>query len=156
MLVKQNLYVNPQLRLPATSSKNQVSRLEKGNLVIENLSPDWSTIYFLPESAPDLIKDKIYIVGFVGTKHGSVSLYQHGNDYEEVISKGDIHYREFKYNGRLGLHLKSLVEGSGMTIKQFFITDDIPDIVIPNEKDIKADNQPLLPPEGNYKEIEAL
>ena len=156
MLIKQNLYVNPKLKLPAASSNDQVSRWEKGNLVIENLTTEWSTDYLMPESAPDLIKDKIYIVGFVGTKHGPVSIYQPGNDYEEVISKGDIHYREFKYTGSLALHFKSTVRGSGMTIKQLFITDQVPDIIIPNEKDIKADNQPLLPPEGTYKEIQAL
>ena len=156
MLVKQNLYVNPQLTIPNGSSEKEASRWEKSNLVIENLSEKWSTEYLKNELAPDLIIGKTYIIGFVGAKHGSVRLFQEGNGYKEVISKGDIHYREFKYNGKLRLHFRSLVEGSGMTIKQFFITDDIPDIVIPNEKDINADNQPLLPPEGHYKEITPL
>ena len=156
MLVKQNLYVNPELSLPEDFRNRQISKWEKGNIVVENLNGSWSRKYLKIESAPDLIIGKTYIIGFVGTKHGPVKLWQEGNDYEELISKNDIHYRKFKYNGSLNLHFNSLVEGSGMTIKQIFITDQVPDLVIPNKKDIKADNQPLLPPEGNYKEIQAL
>lgn len=148
MLVKQNLYVNPQLRLPDSSSDKEASRWEKNDLVIENLSNRWSTKYLKDELAPDLIIGKTYIIGFVGTKHGPVRLYQEGNDYVELISKNNIHYRKFKYNGVLRLHFNSLVEGSGMTIKQIFITDQVPDIVIPNEKDVKADNQAVYPAGG--------
>lgn len=150
MLVKQNLYVNPQLMLPDSSSEKEASRWEKSNLVIENLSNMWSTKYLKNELAPDLIVGKTYIIGFVGTKHGPVRLYQEGNGYEELISKNNIHYRKFKYNGVLRLHFNSLVEGSGMTIKQIFITDQVPDIVIPNEKDVKADNQAVYPAGGGY------
>lgn len=148
MLVKQNLYVNPELYLPEDFGNRQISKWEKGNIVVENLDYEWSRKYLKNESAPDLIMGKTYIIGFVGTKHGSVRLYQEGNDYEELISKNNIHYRKFKYNGLLRLHFNSLVEGSGMTIKQIFITDQVPDIVIPNEKDIKADNQAVYPAGG--------
>lgn len=151
MLVKQNLYVNPQLRLPDSSSGKEASRWEKSNLVIENLSNGWSAKYLKNELAPDLIIGKTYIIGFVGTQRGKVRLYQDGNSYKEVISKGDIHYREFKYTGKLALHFQSYVEGSGMTIKQIFITEQVPDIVIPNEKDIKADTQAVYPAGGYSK-----
>lgn len=148
MLVKQNLYVNPELSLPEDFKNRQTSRWEKGNIVVENLNYSWSRRYLKNESAPDLILGKTYIIGFVGTKHGPVRLYQEGNDYEKLISKNNVHYRKFKYNGSLRLHFNSLVEGSGMTIKQIFITDQVPDIVIPNEKDIKADNQAVYPAGG--------
>lgn len=154
MLVKQNLYVNPQLRIPDGSTDEEVSRWEKSNLVIENLSDGWSTRYLKNELAPDLIIGRTYIIGFVGTKHGSVRLYQAGGDgYKEVISKGDINYREFKYTGKLTLHFNSAVKGSGMTIKQIFITDQVPDIVISNEKDIKVDNQAVYPAGGVFQEV---
>lgn len=148
MLVKQNLYVNPELCLPEDFRNRQTSRWEKGNIVVENLNNSWSRKYLKNESAPDLIIGKTYIIGFVGTKHGPVRLYQEGNDYEELISKNDIHYRKFKYNGLLRLHFNSLVAGSGMTIKQIFITDQVPDLVIPNKKDIKTDNQAVYPAGG--------
>lgn len=153
MLVKQNLYVNPQLRLPDSSSEKSASRWGKNDLVIENLGRGWSTKYLKNELAPDLIIGKTYIIGFVGTKHGSVRLYQDGNDYKEVISKGDIHYREFKYTGKLALHFNSNNEESGMTIKQIFITEQVPDIVIPNIED-HIEKAKIYPPEGEYKEIQ--
>ena len=44
-----------------------------------------------------------------------------------------------------------------LEIIDFMLTKDgFPDIYLPNKNTLPEDKQPLLPPEGNYKEIQAL
>ena len=92
-------------------------------------------------------------MGFLGKVNGRLRLYK--GQYHDITSKGNLHYIEFIHDENTKpLHMWGY--NTDLEIELFFITDQVPDIIIPNEKDIKADNQPLLPPEGNYKEIQAL
>ena len=46
---------------------------------------------------------------------------------------------------------------NGIQIVKYMITDDdFSDVYLPNINTLPEDKQPLLPPEGNYKEIQAL
>ena len=53
--------------------------------------------------------------------------------------------------------LKDAKRNNGIQIMEYMITkDDFPDLYLPNINTLPEDKQPLLPPEGNYKEIQAL
>ena len=52
---------------------------------------------------------------------------------------------------------KDAKRNNGIQIMEYMITkDDFPDLYLPNINTLPEDKQPLLPPEGNYKEIQAL
>ena len=148
MIVKHNLYINPKLTVTYITSQGEANMIN-GTLVIKGLNG--TSYYYLNEDYVLNYGDR-YIIGFIGNLNGNVQIYK-GDKYQGLITRGQIHYREFVHTPKTNkLHMRG--SNTDLTIKQIFITDDIPDIVIPNKKDFTEDKQPLLPPEGDYKEIQ--
>ena len=144
MLVKHNLYINPRFKEIAGQPD-----IKDGLLVASNL--DGSATGFLHEEY-NLTLGQNYYVGFVGKVSGNLRLFK--GTYVNITSKGDMHYIEFIYSENTKpIHMWGY--GTDLVIEKFFITDEIPDIVIPNIED-HIEKAQIYPPEGNYKEIQAL
>lgn len=140
MLVKQNLYVNPKFR--QIEGKLEI---KDGLLVANNLLGGVND--FVHEKY-NLTVGKNYYVGFVGKVNGKLRLYK--EKYLDITNKGDVHYIEHIYSENTKpIHMWGY--DTDLFIEKFFITDEIPDLVIPNEKDIKADNQAVYPAGGYSK-----
>lgn len=146
MLVKHNLYINPVLQKPNMGGFELID----GKLVSNNF--DAGAYGFLQENYNLKIGQKYY-VGFVGKVDGRLRLYK--ETYLDITSRGKFHYIEHIYSANTKpLHMWGY--DTDLVIEKIFITDEIPDIVIPNKKDFSEDIQAYYPPEGNYKEIQAL
>lgn len=140
MLVKQNLYVNPEF----IASREELV-IRDGKLIVEGFYGGFSG--FLNEEY-NLTIGKKYYLGFLGKVNGKLRLYK--RQYLDITSKGNLHYIEFIYDENTKpLHMWCY--NTDLEIELFFITDQVPDIVIPNEKDIKADNQAVYPAGGYSK-----
>ena len=145
MLVKHNLYINPMLKKPRWGGFELID----GKLVSSNFKE--GTNGFLEEKYNLTIGQKYY-VGFVGKVDGRLRLYK--GTYLDITSRGKFHYIEFIYSENTKpLHMWGF--DTDLVIEKVFITDEIPDLVIPNIEDHK-DKEAIYPPEGNYKEIQAL
>ena len=144
MLVKHNLYINPRFKELDVRLK-----IKDGLLVANNLNTGVND--FLREQYNLTLGNKYY-VGFVGKVSGNLRLFK--GTYVNITSKGDMHYIEFIYSENTKpIHMWGY--GTDLVIEKFFITDEIPDIVIPNIED-HIEKAQIYPPEGNYKEIQAL
>lgn len=142
MLVKHNLYINPELKAPKEGFE-----IKDGKLFIKGFSG--GTTGLLKEDY-NLVIGKKYYVGFVGQVYGKLNIYK--EKYYRIISKGNIHYIEHIYSENTKpLHIWGF--DTDVVIETFFITDEIPDLVIPNIKDHK-EKEKIYPLEGVYKEIQ--
>ena len=144
MLVKQNLYVNPEF----ISSREKLV-IRDGKLIVEGANG--SIPNFLKEKY-NLTIGKKYYVGFLGKVNGRLRLYK--GEYHNITSKGNLHYIEFIHDENTKpLHMWGY--NTDLEIELFFITDQVPDIIIPNIED-HIEKAEIYPPEGHYKEIQAL
>lgn len=143
MLVKQNLYVNPEF-----IASRQELVIRDGKLIVEGAYGGYSG--FLKEEY-NLTIGKKYYVGFLGKVNGKLRL--HKGQYLDITSKGNLHYIEFIYDENTK-PLYMWAYNTDLVIEKVFITDEIPDIVIPNIED-HIENAKIYPPEGEYKEIQA-
>lgn len=142
MLVKQNLYVNPEFKAPKVGFE-----IKNGKLIAKGFSG--SRTGFLNEEYNLTVGDKYY-VGFVGKVNGSLRIYK--GEYKDIISVGNVHYIEHIYDENTKpFHMWGYT--TDLEIELFFITDEVPDLVIPNKKDIKADKQAIYPAGGVFQEV---
>ena len=134
MLVKHNLYEKPVLQIPSMPVQGY-GEIINNSLTIKDMSgPSYNYL----QEAYSLTIGNHYYVGFIGDLIGKARLYK--GEYKNVVSIGDIHYIEHTHNENSKmLHIYGY--NTDMTIKQIFITDEIPDLVIPNKKDFSEDIQ---------------
>ena len=143
MLVKQNLYINPEF-----IASEEGFEIKDGKLIVKGANG--SIPNFLKEEY-NLTIGKKYYVGFLGKVNGRLRLYK--GKYTDITSKGNLHYIEFIHDENTKpLHMWGF--GTDLEIERFFITDEIPDIFIPNIED-HIEKAKIYPPEGDYKEIQA-
>ena len=144
MLVKQNLYINPEFIV-----RGEWLVIRDGKLIVKGANGSFTGLL---EEEYNLTIGKKYYVGFVGKVDGKLRLYK--REYHDITSKGNLHYIEFIHDENTKpLHMWGY--GTDLEIELFFITDEIPDIFIPNIED-HIEKAKIYPPEGNYKEIQAL
>ena len=145
MLVKHNLYINPLLEVPKSESGG--FELIDGKLICSNFKE--GAYGFLKEKYNLTLGNKYY-VGFAGKVDGRLRLYK--ETYLDITSRGKFHYIEHIYNENTKpLHMWGF--DTDLVIEKVFITDEIPDIVIPNTED-HIEKAKIYPPEGEYKEIQ--
>ena len=123
MLVKHNLYEKPVLQIPTMPTQGY-AEIINNSLMVQNMSgPSYN---YLSETY-NLTIGNHYYLGFIGDLVGKARLFK--GEYKNVISMGDVHYIEYTHNeNRKVLHIYGY--NTDLTIKQIFITDEIPDIVL--------------------------
>ncbi len=100
-----------------------------------------------------LDNNKKYYPGFFGSIDGDVDIYK--GTYKPYKSKRNFNYIELKGGEVKGpLHIRSYNGANVILEKLCLFEGEIGDIFIPCIEDLPTDKQPLLPPEGNYKEIQ--
>lgn len=158
MLVKHNLLLNGgRLQSPEyVYDKTMANISVKGNRVyVIDLRTSMAgfTKDGLKESTLELNNDSTYYIGFFGRVDGNIDIYK--GTYKPYKSKGNFNYIEMKGGEVKGpLHIRSY-HGANVILERLCLFEgEIGDIFIPCIKDLPTDKQPLLPPEGNYKEIQ--
>lgn len=160
MLVKHNLFYNQKRTTPIFGKNPEFFKIKENETIIKNLE-GWSYHYFEIYGFPEGENKNDFYYGFHGKIKGNVKLYVgQGKGYRECTVKNNLVYTSLPkgyYSGTNTYPIKNnYIQGHGeneILIKFFFLTDEEPDIVIPNIQDIDKSKQPLYPPEGNYSEI---
>lgn len=158
MLVKHNLLLNGgRLQSPEyVYDKTMVNISVKDNRVyVTDLRTSMAgfTIDKLRESILALNNDKTYYIGFFGSVEGNIDIYK--GQYKPYQTKGNFNYIELKGSEIKGpMHIRSY-NGANVILERLCLFEgEIGDIFIPCIEDLPTDKQPLLPPEGDYKEIQ--
>ena len=158
--VRENLMLNgDKLKMPLIGSKRSHVLINDGKIYFDNLVNFMTHLTidgYGEKLAEDVDPDAVYYVGIYGRSNKPLELYK-GRGYREAKIIGDYMYIEMKGEDINGpIHIRSNSGASGY-IYGLGIYKDLPsEVYLPNKNSVKPDNQPLLPPEGNYKEIEAL
>ena len=160
MLVKHNLLLNGgRLQSPEyVYDKTKANISVKDNRVYVNdlrTSMAGFTKDGLKESTLELNNDSTYYIGFFGHVDGKIDIFK--GQYKPYQTKGNFNYIELKGSEiKNSMHIRSST-GANVTLESICLFEDyIGDIFLPCIEDLPQDNQPLLPPEGHYKEIQAL
>lgn len=158
MLVKQNLLLNGgKLQSPVYmyARSNEDIFIKDNKVYIKNLKTSAAgfTSIGMYEKNMSLDTNKTYYPGFFGSIDGDVDIYK--GTYKPYKSKGNFNYIELKGGEVKGpLHIRSY-HGANVILERLCLFEgEIGDIFIPCIEDLPTDKQPLLPPEGNYKEIQ--
>lgn len=160
MLVKHNLLLNGgRLQTPEyVYDKTEASISVKDNRVyVTDLRTSMAgfTIDKLSENNLALNDDKTYYIGFFGRVDGNIDIYK--GKYKPYKTKGNFNYIELKGSEITGpMHIRSYT-GANVTLESICLfEEEIGDIFILSKGDLPTNKQPLLPQEGNYKEITPL
>ena len=160
MLIKNNLLLNGgRLQSPEyVYDKTRASISVKGNRVyVTDLRTSMAgfTVDKLGEKTVVLDADKTYYIGFFGHVDGNVDIYK--GQYKPYKTKGNFNYIELKGSEIKGpMHIRSYT-GANVTLESICLfEEEIGDIFISSKGDLPENKKSLLPPEGNYKEIQAL
>lgn len=158
MLVKHNLLLNGgELQSPEYiyNKAGASISVKDGKVYVSGLSTSMAgfTKDGLRESTLELNNDLTYYIGFFGSIEGNIDIYK--GQYKPYKTKGKFNYIDSKGSEIKGpMHIRS---GSGANVileRLSLFEEEIGDIFIPCIKDLPTDKQPLLPPEGDYKEIQ--
>lgn len=160
MLVKHNLLLNGgRLQSPEyiyDGTKASIS-VKNGKVHVYGLRTSMAgfTENGLRESTLALNDDNNYYIGFYGSVDGNIDIYK--GQYEPHLTKDNFNYIELKGSEITGpMHIRSYT-GANVTLESICLfEEEIGDIFISSKSDLSTNNQTLLPPEGHYKEIQAL
>ena len=160
MLVKHNLLLNNnKLAYPDIIDDSGEVKLINGTLYFYNKTERIGklTVNGFDEGLSELVKeDDRLFVGIYGKIDTPFKLYK-GEGYKTPYKKGDFYYIEAgAKNIFSSLHIKGDISLSGYIKALGFYKGEAPDVYLPNINTLPEDKQPLLPPEGNYKEITPL
>ena len=158
--VKENLILNgDKLKMPGLKDKDSHVVINDGKIYFDNFM---SIMYELTidtwreKLAEDVDPDAVYYVGIYGRSNKPLKLFK-GGFYKEVKIIGDYMYIEMKGETIKGpIHVKSDSGASGYIYGLGIYKDFPSEVYLPNKNSVKPEKQPLLPPEGHYKEIQAL
>lgn len=156
MLVKHNLaYVNGFKKPGWVANENKLNfNLNRGGFYINNSNSSFAKFiidenYYIDDLAAN------YFVGFYGMLEGFCSMHVGEDSYNEVKNEGNFYYYTTRGdNVRKLFHLNVLEETILNVYNIAVYKGEIPDVYLPNINTLPADKQPLLAPEGNYKEIQ--
>lgn len=158
MLVKHNLAYSTGFRYPSyVGRENELKyNLENGKVKIENSRTSFASFINGEKYNIDDINSQ-YHIGFYGNLEGFCELrFSNHNGYIKVKNKENFYYIESKGNMiEKPLHV-NIIESTILNISGIAVyKGEIPDVYLPNIDTLQEDKQALLPPEGNYKEIQA-
>ncbi|WP_105300902.1 hypothetical protein [Anaerococcus marasmi] len=158
MLVKHNLLLNGgRLQIPEYVYDKTMANisLKDNRVYVTDLRTSMAgfTIDKLRESTLALNNDKTYYIGFFGRVEGNIDIYK--GQYKPYQTKGDFNYIELKGSEITGpMHIRSS-SGANVTLESICLFEgEIGDIFVSSKGDLPKDKRPLLPPEGDYKEIQ--
>ena len=159
MLVKHNLAYNKGLESPKyVGYKDRFNfKLEGGSFYVENSYTSFAKFLIDEVYHVDNLEAN-HFLGFHGQLEGYCALRTSDTlTYLKVKNKGNFYYIEATGDKIIKpLHVEVL-EGTVLRIDNVGCYEgEIPDVYLPNINALPKDKQPLLPPEGNYKEIQAL
>lgn len=148
MIVRHNKFIKPTLKIPSKGSDKTIVRLVNNTLYVDNL--ETYVANFIDEKMDVTDDNKTYFAGFQGSYTNQIQIYK--GEYRDPTNKQNLHYvRVTKI--KQPIHIQSF-SSADLMIKNVFMTEGEPDIVVPNKKDYAEDIQAYYPPEGDYKEIE--
>ena len=159
MLVKHNYAYSKGLQSPLyVGYEDRLNyKLEGGSLYVENSHTSFAKILIDEDYHIDDTETN-YFLGFHGKLEGYCALRSFSKlKYIKVKNKGNFYYIEATGDKvSKPLHVE-VIEDSVLRIdKVGCYKGEIPDIYLPNINTLPKDKQPLLPPEGHYKEITPL
>lgn len=159
MLVKHNLLFNGgRLQSPEyVYDKTMASiSVKNGKVYVNDLRTSMAgfTKDGLRESTIELNNDSTHYIGFYGSVEGNIDIYK--GQYKPYQTKGNFNYIELKGSEIKGpMHIRSY-NGANVILERLCLFEgEIGDIFIPCIEDLPTDKQSFLPPEGEYKEIQA-
>lgn len=159
MLVKHNLLNNPFSFKRVYSSDPLKTYIKNGVWTIRGKAK-WATSFVEEDTNGDVLKWEEYFIGYVGTVFGPLSFFHvDGDSYKGVRFHKDLIYgtRILGSTKNPNIFYMSLgSENTELKIKKFFVTDELADIIIDKKSIQSEERQAIYPPEGNYKEIQAL
>ena len=158
MLVKHNLLLNGgELQSPEYiyNKAGASISVKDGKVYVSGLSTSVAgfTKDGLRESTLELNNDLTYYIGFYGSVDGNIDIYK--GQYKPHLTKDNFNYIELRGSEIKGaMHIRSS-SGANVILERLCIfKGDIGNIFLPCIEDLPKDKQPLLPPEGDYKEIQ--
>ena len=158
--VNENLLVNnDRLASPAYEKEKSTAYLKNGRVYFENLNSyvTYMTISGKVERlSEDIDPNATYYVGVYGKSDKVLKIYK-GDGYKTTKTIGDFHYIEIQGDKmKDATYILSNESAKGYIYALGVYKDFLPDIYVPNKNGVKPEKQTLLPPEGYYKEIQAL
>ena len=159
MLVKYNLLNNPSSFKKIRSSR-PLEIVDDGKTLIVKGQNSWSMNFVDESSSGDIAKEKEYFIGYMGNLSGLLKFYYaEGHPYKYAE-----YYKDLIYGKRIIgnttnpyiFYLQLESENTELKIKKFFVTDELADIIIDKKSIQSEERQVIYPPEGHYKEIQAL
>lgn len=160
MLIKHNFILNGgSLQSPEYIYSERLAdvNIKNNKVYVNNLKTSMGgfTKDGLRESQLDLQVNKIYYAGFFGHVDGNIDIYK--GAYKPYKTKGNFIYVEFKGEEIKGpIQIRSY-DGANVVLENLCMFEgEIGDIFMPCIEDLPKDKQSLLPPEGEYKEIQPM
>ena len=159
MLVKYNLLNNPS-SFKKIESGAPLEIIDDGKTLIVKGKSNWSMNFVDESNSGDIEKEKEYYIGYQGTLYGKLAMYYKVNvGYKSINRYRNLIYSKRSYlndNNPYIFYLRLLSENTELKIKKFFVTDELADIIIDKKSVQSEERQAIYPPEGHYKEIQAL
>lgn len=157
MLVKHNLvYVNGFKKPGWIGNKDKLNfDLNRHGFCVNNSHSSFASFIIGEKYYIDDLEAN-YFMGFYGTLEGFCTMHSGNSNYKQVKNEGNFYYIiERGDQVRPPLHL-DVREKTILNVYHIGVyKGEIPDVYLPNVNTLPTDKQPLLPPEGEYKEIQA-
>lgn len=158
MLVKHNLLNHPtSFKKPSSKTPFEVT-ISKNSLILKGKT-EWSRMFINEDNNGDIKENIEYVAGFIGSVNGQIHLYKNGYEqYQPAIIDDSVvySYRNIDSNSKDIFYIRTLTDDTELKIKKFFVTDKLADIIIDKKSVQPEERQAIYPPEGHYKEIQAL
>lgn len=159
MLVKYNLLNSPS-SFKKIQSSHPLEIINDGKTLTVKGKNEWSMNFVDESNSGDIENEKEYYIGYQGMLYGQLAMYYKAGGVYKSINR----YRNLIYSKRILsinenqniFYLRLLSENTELVIKKFFATDELADIIIDKKSVQSEERQAIYPPEGNYKEIQAL
>lgn len=160
MRINKNLLINNDKLTNPSYEKEKSSIIFKDGRIYFNGLNSYISNMTISGSAENLSEDidpnSTYYVGVYGKSDKNLKIYM-GDSYKIAKTIGDFHYIEIKGDKIKGAIYILSNEGANGYIYGLGVYKDYPsDIYIPNINSIDSEDKNIYPPEGEYKEIQAI
>ncbi|WP_130818973.1 hypothetical protein [Anaerococcus vaginimassiliensis] len=160
MRINENLLLNNnKLTVPSYEKGKAIISFKDGKIYFDNLNSFISNMTV--DGANETLSESIdpnatYYVGVYGKIDKTLKIYK-GDTYKTAKTIGDFHYIEIKGDKIKGATYILSNESANGYIYGLGVYKDYPsDVYVPNKKSLEVNLQNLYPPEGEYKEIQAI
>ena len=162
MLIKHNLFTKTTTQFVSGvwNSSGQYRISKKDNIITFSVSSDKTTSLEAAGISVENEKNKNFLIE-VENLCGQEILIGTGNTYKRMVIN-PYEKRQFNFNAEKAYYFSvdpikiNLTATYKLRINPVMASDEPVDIYLPHKDNLPEDKQPLLPPEGHYKEIQAL